>query len=890
MPALQPAPRGRRLVAAACLAVLAWSASAMAPAGAQEAEGVPGGQGEAAAVNWLLGRRVDMSPATGASQPAARTVDGDPSTSAVTGGRAGVTPRLHVDLDSMTRIATVRVTAAPGPMWLATGDERGIPGSTVAQAEAGPGVEVRRLSFVGGVAEVVVERDVRHLRVLGAVGASLSVAELEGFTDPTHTYVVDPGEVLVSLGQSADVALDALASGPVRWSARGLPRWLALDADSGRLAGTPTTTGRWPIEVTATHDGTGPAHTAKLSVIVTPGSPDGEVRRHPAIDPATIEDRPVRSWGVVGASASDRTSGGNPNDTTPSLRVTVWDLQQIGPWMYVGGEFNRVMAPDGTTYPQAHLARFSVESGEWDAGWRPVLDGNVHALDVNDRGRLLVGGEFTSIDGVAGTAAIAAIDPGTGRVDPSFSLRLERRFSSARPLVRELRVVGRYVYAGGNFSHAISNGQTLRAFNAVRVTQNYGSIDPTWTPRVMGGSVWGFGVDQANGLVHLAGWFSSVDGRPGTNRVATVDTVSGAVATTATVARNSGQIDVYDVEAAGGKLWMAGSEHVLAVMEPFTRQILAWNTAGYVNPQNYPNPWQGGGGLGGDFQFAEQIGDFVYAGCHCSRDRWNAHWSSVTQRFTNHVVANAYAAADGGLFEPWNADVGGGIDGAWAAASDDQGCLWIGGDILDGGILRPGPRVFARGFARFCPPGGPDSQLDLPTDLQAVESEEPGSVALSWVESDPRGVKGYFVTRDGARLGWLPVGSSTFVDAGPLVAGRSYTYALVVEDQLGRTADGPSVAITTAADTMPPSVPSGLAAVLEGDRVSLAWEPSTDDRALSGYLVFRDGAYQGFTAATTWTQSGLLPGSYTYVLRAVDVAQNRSERSEPVTVSVPGAG
>src|SRR5262249_4790055 len=71
---------------------------------------------------------------------------------------------------------------------------------------------------------------------------------------------------------------------------------------------------------------------------------------------------------------------------------------------------------------------------------------------------------------------------------------------------------------------------------------------------------------------------------------------------------------------------------------------------------------------------------------------------------------------------------------------------------------------------------------------------------------------------------------------------------------------------STPPDTTPPSVPTGLAATSITDTaIDLAWNASTDDVAVAGYRVYRDGALVGSTAATSFADSGLTPlTSYSY--------------------------
>jgi hypothetical protein len=74
------------------------------------------------------------------------------------------------------------------------------------------------------------------------------------------------------------------------------------------------------------------------------------------------------------------------------------------------------------------------------------------------------------------------------------------------------------------------------------------------------------------------------------------------------------------------------------------------------------------------------------------------------------------------------------------------------------------------------------------------------------------------------------------------------------------------------------------------DSVSLEWTAATDDVAVDGYNVFRDGAFAGFTGATSLTVTGLDGGTtYTFTVHAADAAGNLSEPSNAVAVTTTGA-
>ncbi len=98
--------------------------------------------------------------------------------------------------------------------------------------------------------------------------------------------------------------------------------------------------------------------------------------------------------------------------------------------------------------------------------------------------------------------------------------------------------------------------------------------------------------------------------------------------------------------------------------------------------------------------------------------------------------------------------------------------------------------------------------------------------------------------------------------------------------------------VATSGDTTPPSVPTGLAAnSVTSSSVSLKWNASSDNVAVTGYTIYRNGAQVGSTAgaaATTFTDSTVSPSaSYQYTVDAFDGSGNHSARSAPVSVATP---
>jgi prepilin-type N-terminal cleavage/methylation domain-containing protein len=94
-----------------------------------------------------------------------------------------------------------------------------------------------------------------------------------------------------------------------------------------------------------------------------------------------------------------------------------------------------------------------------------------------------------------------------------------------------------------------------------------------------------------------------------------------------------------------------------------------------------------------------------------------------------------------------------------------------------------------------------------------------------------------------------------------------------------------------APDTTPPSVPQGLSATSSSHTETvLWWQPSTDDTAVAGYRLYRNGVLIATTANTSHVDSGLTPDTpYIYTVLAFDAAGNESDHSAPFGARTPQA-
>jgi len=183
------------------------------------------------------------------------------------------------------------------------------------------------------------------------------------------------------------------------------------------------------------------------------------------------------------------------------------------------------------------------------------------------------------------------------------------------------------------------------------------------------------------------------------------------------------------------------------------------------------------------------------------------------------------------------------------------------------------------------------AMLAAPSDGSTVS----GSVGLSAAAADNVGVTRVQFFIDGALLGqatspfsytWNTLttynGShSVYVRAYDAAGNYSTTAlaALMVSNGGGST------------DTTPPSSPSNLTGVASSPtQVNLTWNASTDNSAVTGYSVYRNGSKLATVTGTSWSDSAVVAAStYSYFVTAFDAAGNVSAASNTASVTTPSA-
>ncbi len=158
-------------------------------------------------------------------------------------------------------------------------------------------------------------------------------------------------------------------------------------------------------------------------------------------------------------------------------------------------------------------------------------------------------------------------------------------------------------------------------------------------------------------------------------------------------------------------------------------------------------------------------------------------------------------------------------------------------------------------------------------------------INLTWnASSDDTAVIGYKVFRGGVEI--ATVTGTSHSNTG-LTPNTTYSYTVAAFDAVPNTSaqSSPAVSVTTqaSADTTPPTVPENLAATaFSATRIDLTWDASTDNTAVTGYRVFRNGNPTAIATVTdtSYSNTGLTPNTtYSYTVEAFDAANNPSGQS-----------
>lgn len=460
---------------------------------------------------------------------------------------------------------------------------------------------------------------------------------------------------------------------------------------------------------------------------------------------AKYEQRPLANsdamrtvWGAVGTKNGD----------TGELSTEVAAFGQVGNTVFVGGNFATLQRSATSTgsdlVDQSYLAGFDVNTGELVTSFRPTLNGQVKAIAALPDGRLIVGGQFTMVNGVA-QKNIVVLDPATGTTSTGWQIGVENRIAGGVSQVRGFSINGNYLYVSGAFTHIVRSGVSDgSSWNGGRVALDTGRPDTNWNPALNGTSV-GVDASDSGDRAYFSGYFRQAGAtfQPSVAPLSSAPGAALAVEWTPTFSsagssnNYQGNIWQFGVAEAGSRLWYGGSEHMLF---SYDRSSLA-RLSGNITKN------------GGDYQaiHVDESTNTLYAGCHCGDWVYSEaySWREVGTNWTQADKINLVAAWDtqtGNI----NPEFGPILQarrgfGLWAAFTDSTGTQWMGGDFVSS--IRAGyVNQWSAGFVRFAPR---DSVApSTPSALTATQVDAT-TARLDWgTSTDSAGAVSYEVLKD----------------------------------------------------------------------------------------------------------------------------------------------
>ncbi len=215
--------------------------------------------------------------------------------------------------------------------------------------------------------------------------------------------------------------------------------------------------------------------------------------------PATVSADPLPTWQITGV---------------------VWSQVTVGNTVYATGNFTKARPPGmwqggPTEITVGHLIAYDITTGQRVASFNHILNAQGMAITASpDGSRIYVGGDFTTVDGIA-RSHIAAFDTATGNLSTSFAPAINGQ-------VRAITANNSTVYAGGAFESAAGVARTrLASFSAAN-----GAMSPTWAPTAPDGYVYSLVLTPDQSKVVVGGQFDTLNGAPA-HGMGAVDPVTG---------------------------------------------------------------------------------------------------------------------------------------------------------------------------------------------------------------------------------------------------------------------------------------------------------------------------------------------------------------------------
>jgi PKD repeat protein len=204
-----------------------------------------------------------------------------------------------------------------------------------------------------------------------------------------------------------------------------------------------------------------------------------------------------------------------PAATSPGFgNGKVATIVQVGSTVVAGGTFSTVTPPGGAQRSVTGVAAFSASTGQLVSGFAPELNGDVEHVQAGPLpGTVYLAGSFTRVDGVA-QSHVTLLEIATGEIVDGF------RPAATNGRVNALTMARGRLVLGGNFTTA--GGQAHRGLATLNATT--GALDPLMDVQVTGhhndrgsGAQGAVGVRQLEATsdgerIAVVGNFKQVDG------------------------------------------------------------------------------------------------------------------------------------------------------------------------------------------------------------------------------------------------------------------------------------------------------------------------------------------------------------------------------------------
>ena len=527
---------------------------------------------------------------------------------------------------------------------------------------------------------------------------------------------------------------------------------------------------------------------------------------------------PAEPAGATVPPVVDTTDAQVSADPLPTVQIdgVVWDQKIVGNTVYAVGDFDNARpagaAPGTNLTPRSNVLAYNLTTGQLIPGFVANTNAQVKTVTASpDGSRIYIGGQFTSVNGVA-RYRLAALDPATGAVITAFNAITDYT-------VNDVAATATTVYAGGAFNNAGAGAATPRAKLAAFSASN-GALLP-WAPSA-DATVQTLLVGPGAQRVFAGGQFTHVSGSDAYG-LAALDPTSGAVLPWAVnqVVRNGGTNgSILDLETDGTSIY--GSGYTLG------REGGNLEGAFKADPVTGAIAWVED--CHGDTYDIAAVNGFVYTAshahfCHNSggypqSDNINNQWAH-NQR---HSMAWRDAAAgtirrDQWSYYNWEGTPAPSLTSwfpNWATGTftgEGQATWTVDGSadyVVYGGEFTAVNNVDQQGLVRFArrplSPRNSGPQLGGSTFPIKVVSPAAGEVRVSFPANYDRddGVLTYRFTRDGDTVHTTEAASTfydrptvSFHDRG-LTPGQSYTYRVNVTDRDGNAAVSDPVPVTVA--------------------------------------------------------------------------------------------